>query len=89
MVKIMYFTQWFVCLCVLPMIILALVVGIVAAGVSGPVSIGHFIISYQTSIIQTIMELSTTLHKYLDDQTVQENWDNMQENVRIIIIEIS
>ena len=30
--------QCCVCLCVLPMLILALVVGIVAAGMSGPVS---------------------------------------------------
>ena len=36
-------------------------------------------------IIQTILELSSTLHKYLDDQIVQETWNNLQENVSIIL----
>ena len=31
------------------------------------------------------MELSSTLHKYLDDQIVQETWNNLQENVSIIL----
>ena len=31
------------------------------------------------------MELSTTLHKYLDDQTVQDTWNNIQENVSLTV----
>ena len=27
------------------------------------------------------MELSSTLHKYLDDQIVQKTWNDLQENV--------
>ena len=27
------------------------------------------------------MEISSTLQKYLDDQTVQETWNDLQENV--------
>ena len=30
------------------------------------------------------MELNSTLHKYLDDQNVQENWNDLQKNVTII-----
>ena len=37
--SVFHILQWFIILCVLPLIILALVVGSVAAGMSGSVSI--------------------------------------------------
>ena len=73
------------------MVILPLVVvGIVAAGMSGPVSIlSTYIHCYSDLIcVQTIMELSSTLHKYLDDQTVQETWNNLQENVILELLPV-
>ena len=32
------------------------------------------------------MELSSTLHKYLNDQSVQETWNTLQENVKCYIV---